>query len=868
MAYSYIRYTGNGSTTNYTFNFPYLDQAHIKVRLNGTLTTLFTFLNASTIQLTSAPASGVVIEIRRETPKDNPIVNFTDGSVLLERDLDLLVTYDLYLAQETADVAGAVISQDSLGVWQAQNKRIANVADPVSAQDAVTKNYFDSVYTPQLDAKVTAAAGSATAAASSASSAATSAATAGTQASNASTSATNAANSATAAASSASSASSSAGTATTQANTATTQAGNAASSASAAATSASNSATSATSAANSASSASTSATNAATSATNAGNSAVSAGNSATSAAASASTATTQASNASASAANTAALLASFRSVFLGAFASDSAAVTFAGANSISIVAGIMYENTTVNKFRIYSGTAWGDYDSSAQASQSAAALSAANAASSASTASTQATNAANSATSAATQATNAANSATAAASSATSASNSASTATSQASAASTSASNAATSATNAATSATNASNSYNTFRNQYQGAYATAPTTRPDSSALQIGDLYFNTTTNSMQVRGSSGWTNAGSSVNGTARRYRYIATAGQTTFTGSDSNGNTMAYDAGYIDVYLNGIRLDQTDYTASSGTSIVLSSGAAVNDELNIIAFGTFSVAAFDGSGLNNASVSPNKLTTGAPAWDSSGNLGVGNSSPAAHIHITQNDPNVTARFQNIAAGGGVWDLLSTSTANSDVYGGKFAIRDSNVAGAAGYRLVIDSGGNWKLGSSTGVLQNSSGRPMLNQSGGVLQVVSASLTGSVSTSSTSMIDTGLSATITPSSTSSKILVLVTLNQISCDNASLSLFAIVRGSTAIVYNTSGGNAQTYQAFATGGGQAQNRQINAGSLTYLDSPASTAAQTYKVRIANNGGGTAYLNQWGLNTDAGGVSTITLMEIAG
>lgn len=262
MAYSYIRYTGNGSTTNYAFTFPYLDASHIKVRLNGTLTTLFTFLNASTIQLTSAPASGVVIEIRRETPKDNPIVNFTDGSVLLERDLDLLVAYDLYLAQETADIAGSVISQDSLGVWQAQNKRIANLADPVDAQDAVSKNWAETSMTSSLGVAVssastattkaseasssaTAAAGSASAASSSQTAAATSASTATTQATNSANSASAAAASAAAAlasqnsaTSSAASATSSAASATTSAATATTQATNASNSASAAAASA------------------------------------------------------------------------------------------------------------------------------------------------------------------------------------------------------------------------------------------------------------------------------------------------------------------------------------------------------------------------------------------------------------------------------------------------------------------------------------------------------------------------------------------------------------------------------------------------------------------------------------------------------
>jgi hypothetical protein len=148
------------------------------------------------------------------------------------------------------------------------------------------------------------------------------------------------------------------------------------------------------------------------------------------------------------------------------------------------------------------------------------------------------------------------------------------------------------------------------FADVYQGGKATAPTLRNDGSALQIGDLYFNTVSNAMFVYASTGWVPAGSSVNGTSRRFRYISTAGQTTFTGTDSNGNTMAYDAGFVDVYLNGVRLDQTDYTATSGTSIVLAAAAALNDELNVVAFGTFSVANINGVDIVDGTVTPNKL------------------------------------------------------------------------------------------------------------------------------------------------------------------------------------------------------------------------------------------------------------------
>lgn len=230
------------------------------------------------------------------------------------------------------------------------------------------------------------------------------------------------------------------------------------------------------------------------------------------------------------------------------------------------------------------------------------------------------------------------------------------------------------------------------FADVYQGAKSTPPTLRNDGSALQIGDLYFNSVSNAMFVYASTGWVPAGSSVNGTSRRFRYIATAGQTTFSGTDSNGNTMAYDAGFVDVYLNGVRLDQTDYTASSGTSIVLASAAALNDELNIVAFGTFSVASINGVDIINGTVTPNKLDRSyleLAGGTVSGNLGVG-ASAIARLHATKNGADV-ARFTNSLSNGGDWEFK--------IGGGGFEDRKLMITdkfgGADNVRLSIDSGG-----------------------------------------------------------------------------------------------------------------------------------------------------------------------------
>ncbi|MDB3983142.1 phage tail fiber protein, partial [Candidatus Pelagibacter sp.] len=157
--------------------------------------------------------------------------------------------------------------------------------------------------------------------------------------------------------------------------------------------------------------------------------------------------------------------------------------------------------------------------------------------------------------------------------------------------------------TNINTVATNLA-SVNAFGEQYRIS-SSAPTT-----SLTIGDLYFDTTANELKVYKSSGWAAAGSTVNGTSARYNYTATAGQTTFTGSDTLGNTLAYDAGFADVYLNGVRLSASDITITSGTSVVLATGATVGDVLDIVAYGTFNVAAVDGSAINSGTINEARL------------------------------------------------------------------------------------------------------------------------------------------------------------------------------------------------------------------------------------------------------------------
>jgi len=205
---------------------------------------------------------------------------------------------------------------------------------------------------------------------------------------------------------------------------------------------------------------------------------------------------------------------------------------------------------------------------------------------------------------------------------------------------------------------------------------ATAP------SSPTNGDLWFDTSSDTMKVYGSSGFQNAGSSVNGTAARFIYTATSGQTTFTGADDNANTLAYDAGYLDVYLNGVKLiNGTDFTATSGTSIVLTVAASTSDVLDIVAYGTFQLANFS---INDATdVSTGGVTDGQVLTynASAGTFQPGNAS-SAEVYGFNKDSN------------GNLIVTTTNGGADDISSATYATFDDVLFSASGFTFSLSNG------------------------------------------------------------------------------------------------------------------------------------------------------------------------------
>ena len=148
------------------------------------------------------------------------------------------------------------------------------------------------------------------------------------------------------------------------------------------------------------------------------------------------------------------------------------------------------------------------------------------------------------------------------------------------------------SAAAAAASAADAATTYDNFDDRYLGAKASPPTLDNDGNALLTGAIYWNSVSNAMFAWSGTAW----GSISSTADiyRYKYIATGGETSKSGTDANGLTLSYIAGKEQVYLNGVLLVRTtDYTATTGTSITALAALAASDVLEIITFTAFDLA-----------------------------------------------------------------------------------------------------------------------------------------------------------------------------------------------------------------------------------------------------------------------------------
>ena len=134
----------------------------------------------------------------------------------------------------------------------------------------------------------------------------------------------------------------------------------------------------------------------------------------------------------------------------------------------------------------------------------------------------------------------------------------------------------------------------------------------------------------------------------------------------------------------------------------------------------------------------------------------------------------------------------------------------------------------------------------------GRIIQTVQATDGSPLSSSSTSYVDTGLTASITPSSTSNKILVLVSMGVFGADAAGTSGASIklLRNSTDLIVHSSMGAHPTITYIYTAG----------TSFSYLDSPSSISSLTYKTQFKSNAGENFV-------TDNGSTATITLLEIS-
>ena len=194
----------------------------------------------------------------------------------------------------------------------------------------------------------------------------------------------------------------------------------------------------------------------------------------------------------------------------------------------------------------------------------------------------------------------------------------------------------------------------------------------------------------------------------GVRARYIYAATSGQTTFSGNDANGIALAYsDTLYMDVYQNGVLLKPvTDYASTTGTSVVLVTGASADDVLEMIVYDSFAVAdtvsAANGGTFSGTVSMSDDLTvdSGTLFVDASANrVGIGTTSPSQLLSIVDSG---SARIEIKSGTSGTSIIDMGDTDDADIGGIRYSHADNEMTFRANndVRMTIDSSGGVGIG------------------------------------------------------------------------------------------------------------------------------------------------------------------------
>jgi hypothetical protein len=275
----------------------------------------------------------------------------------------------------------------------------------------------------------------------------------------------------------------------------------------------------------------------------------------------------------------------------------------------------------------------------------------------------------------------------------------------------------------------------------------------------------------------------------------------------------------------------LNDVEFAATTGSQIYSSYGA------NIYIYGAYSIVAggcarhYRADTGGTITITSNCTITGAP--------------------------NFTTAFAGLSTGS-ILDLGTCTFTGS----------------ATGTRYSILGGSNYQWDKAIATLPgNTAGTywaSSVGSSGAVLQVKAGTKTDTFSTTSTAWVDvTGLTVSITPTSSSNRVLIQVSLSAVGNDTTNAWFWRVTRGGTAVGVGDAAGSRT--QAGASGLVSTVNYNGAAGALSFIDTPATTAATTYTVQVmTSNAANTVYVNRSYIDTNSalGGrfISTILATEI--